>query len=210
MIENKISEALAIIGSEMEYTLGTEGKREARTLAEEYMVRNMPQSIDKLAMQDPYMNHLYELRHRGQARYRLFKMIRREGNVSVVLRPAKMLVPLSDLQKEPGPKGRRVTKRYRFPARPWVYEYGKKVTIKRRGSKRMWTVKTKIVRGAEFFPPLVGPVTYVPKPQYRFKLRESVRIYLASDGRMHMNAAASKYARHAKRTVVASLRGKVV
>ena len=180
-----------------------------RDLAGEYMIRHMPIAFDKSAQYDYTMGHLYELNKRGQARYRLFKVIRREGQVFVALKPAKMLVPLSDSQKEEGPTGRRVTKRYRFPGRPWVYEYGKKVTIRRKTSKYMWTVKTNVT-GDNFFPPLRGPVTYVPRPEYRFRLREKSRVYLKTEGRMHMNAAASRYAREAKRSIVASVRSKVV
>jgi len=209
MIQNKISEALATIGAEMEYALGPDGERKVRDLAGEYMVRNMGNTFDREAQYDYTMGHLYELNKRGQPRYRLFKVVRREGQVFVSLKPAKMLVPLSDSQKEEGPTGRRVTKRYRFPARPWVYEYGKKVVIRRKTSRYMWTIKTNVT-GDKFFPPLRGPVSYVPRPEYRFKLREKSRLYLKTDGRMHMNAAASRYARESKRSLVAAVRSKSV
>lgn len=208
--QNKISNVLATIGAEMEYHLGKEGERKVRDLTGEYFVRAYPRYVDSMAIGDYTYGHLYELGYRGSPRYRLFKVRRINGNVAVSLRPAKMLVKLSESQKEPGKTGRRVTKRYRFPARPWIYEYGKKVTIRRRTSKRMWTKKTSVVKGDGFMPPIVGPVSYIPRPEYRFKLRESTRFYMARDGRMHMNAAASNYARAAKRSIVSTIRSRYV
>lgn len=199
--QNTISNVLAAAGLEMANMLGDEGMIYARDMMGEMMVRHYPKTMDKQALVDNRFWHLYELGHVGNPRYRLFKMNRKDGIVWVTLRPAKMLIPLSRAQRTPGPTGRRVTKRYRFPARPWVYEYGKTMTIQRKpGTKFMWGFNTWPI------PPQRGPVIVKPGLQYRFHLRESTRKYFRFDGTMHMNQAARKYAQVAKRSTIAAMR----
>ncbi len=195
-VENTISRTLQAIGQSMAYSYGEEGQHKVRTMAEEYMVRYFPRSIDAQALSDSGFWHVYEMGHRGNPRYRLFKMVRTKRGISIVLKPAKLVVPLSDDQQEEGPTGRKVTKRYRFPARPWVFEYRKTMVIKRRNTKFMWPAGT-FLNAMGKVPPLRGPIIIKPGKRYQFKLRETSRLYFKTDGRMHMNAAAKNYARAA-------------
>lgn len=204
--QNKLSRTLAAIGQTMAYSYGEDGKHEARTMTEEYLIRYFPRSMDNQALSNSNFWHLYELGHRGDPRYRLFKLVRSGRGVSVVLKPAKLLVPLSDDQQEEGPTGRKVTKRYRFPARPWVFEYGKTMVIKRKGNtKFMWPAGT-FLNAMGRVPPLRGPIIIKPSVRYRFKLRNASKIYFKTDGRMHMNAAAKNYAKKANYSVIAAVR----
>jgi hypothetical protein len=186
----------------MDYVLGSEeGKADMRSLAQEYAVRHYPKFIDSQAMADPSLGHVYELGRRGSSRHRLFGMIRENRGVRVELRPAKMLIPLTEQQTTPNPNtGRSVKKRYRFPARPFVYEYGKPVVINRKpGTKFMWTATARI-------PPQRGPIRYIPGVMYKFRLRTLSKAYFQTEGKMHMNAAARAYAQQARRRVIAAAR----
>lgn len=195
-IRYPMARILKAIADDMSYNFGEEGYRYFRNATAESLVRHYGKTMDNKATNDKSFFHLYEIGHRGSARHRLFKMIRKEGRFAVALKPAKMLVPLSEDQKTPGPTGRRVTRRYRFPARPWVFEYGKTVVIKRNPpTKFMWPAGTDVSSRPAPRPPLRGPVVIRVNPIYKFKLRKETKAYFKHEGRMHMSERARKYAR---------------
>jgi hypothetical protein len=205
--ENRLERWLLEVSKQYQYNFGEEGERYVRNMAAEKVVRSFPRGIDALAAgTDGNLDHIYELRHAGSPRHRLFKMIRKEGRISIILKPAKMVVPLSDTQKKPGPTGRTVTKRYRFPARPWIYEYHRAVVIKRKpGTKWMWTTRTDPREGP---PPIMGPVRVVPPLRYKSAFSKATKIYLKQEGKMIMSEAARKYAKYAIRD--AARKGRMV
>lgn len=205
--ENRLQAWLIDVANAYSYNFGEEGERYIRNYVAEAVVKGYPKAIDALAgSSDNYLSHVYEIGHAGSARHRLFRVIRNEGRLSIVLKPAKMVVPLSDTQRKPGPTGRTVKKRYRFPARPWIFEYHKMVVIRRKpGTKWMWTTETD-PRGGP--PPIMGPVRVTPSPKYKFSFRNTTKVYLKQEGKLQMSAAARKYARYAIRD--AARKGRMV
>lgn len=174
-----------------------EGTGKLRNMLGERYIRHYPKAMDRIAQQTNLLPHMYELNHNGHPRYRLFKMIRKNHGISILIRPAKMLTPLSEEQKTPGIRKRtgravKVTKRYRFPARPFVFEFGTPVVIKRKNTKVMWTYNTWPI------PPLQGPVV-IKHPRYTGKFNAATKEYFASEGRMILSDTANKYARYAAR-----------
>lgn len=172
------------------------GKEKVRDILAERYIRNYPRAIDEMALASgSLLSHMYELGHRGQPRYRLFSMKRANRGVSVVMRTAKMQVPLSKAQQTPGKRrnGRevKVTKRYKFPARPFVFEFGKPVVIKKKAdTKVMWTFTTWPT------PPQQGPVKILHK-RFAGKFRAATNEYFAGEGRMIMSDSMRKYSRAA-------------
>lgn len=80
--------------------------------------------------------HLYELRHEGDSRYRLFATAFRDGSFLVYLKEAKLLNPLTDWQKQYY-KGKHSDNRFIWPERPFVVEQGIDFTIRPVVSKKL-------------------------------------------------------------------------
>lgn len=200
-VNSELPKLINEMARSMALEFGEKGQRVYRDGLTVDTMKRLPLHIDGVAQRDSSLGHVYELRRRGSPRHRLFVVTKTPVGMKVFFRNSRMLVPLSETQKQPGgPFNRRVTKRYYFYARATVYEYGERVVIRRKSSdiKFMWTTRT----ARPWFQkgnlrPLRGPIMYTPKKEYKGRFRQEVRFYVRSFGTLRMNEQAKLYSRRA-------------
>lgn len=134
---NKVGYALNSAGATL--AINIQGPKARENISHNFFYNVRPiyyKTLDRMAMTAPHLSHLYEIGHSGSPKHRLYMLKKKKNGVQAFLKPATMLVPLNKWQRTPGATGRRVSKRYRFKAWPFVRELGITTRIERKPGTR--------------------------------------------------------------------------